>query len=93
MTATIRALVERLAEVLECRSTLFLNVANDAEVHRAFGDLHDAKGVQPSYTMAPHAKANDGRRWLGADLRVGPLTVLISGPMVEVLTEVEVEVG
>jgi hypothetical protein len=93
MTATVRALVERLAEVLECRSTLFWNVSNDAEVHQAFYELHDAKGVQPSYTRAPHAKANDGRRWLGADLRVGPLTVLISGPMIEVPVVVEAEVG
>jgi hypothetical protein len=80
MTANVRAIVERLAEVLPGRSTLFVNVESVAEVGQLFDELVGARGAVPSSTRPPHAKSNEDRIWIGADVQVGKVTVLLSSP-------------
>jgi hypothetical protein len=89
MTTTARALVERLAEVMPGRCTLFIHVEHDEEVHRMFVELVKLGETDPRQTRPPHLKANDDRVWLGADVQVGTTCVLISGPMRTRLTAAE----
>jgi hypothetical protein len=69
MTTPIRTVVERIAEVMPGRCSLFVNLETDAEVHEVFGALLEARGIRPTWTRAPHAKANEDRVWLRAGAR------------------------
>jgi hypothetical protein len=80
MTPT-RNLIDRLVAALPGRSTLFMHLDDNAAVHATWLELVKDGGVDASQTRPPHYKANEDRIWLGADVRIGTLTILICGPM------------
>jgi hypothetical protein len=90
---TARALVEQLATVLPGRTTLLVHVESTEQVYNTYVELVKDGGADAKHTRPPHYKSNDGRSWLGADVRIGHTLVLIGGPPVEVPITIERKVG